>query len=641
MQRFWQRLALGAFSILVLIVQSPLWYFNQISAQTTIKTITYAPSDDPFPNPERGLFRQILSDSASPSLPSSKTFSDLKRDRMTLVRYIFSMTTFRNSPISSQYLQHIQDTFNLARDNGIKLIVRFCYTFNEPGPHTDAPLSVVLSHIDQLAPLLQKNTDVIATLDAGFIGRWGEGHSSSNDLDKPDNMRKIVTKLLTAVPKERMVAVRYQVQKKEIFNNLNPLTPTEAFTGSDRSRVGAHNDCFLAGYEDWGTYKGPPWPVPAHMIDEQKEWLHKDNRFVPQTGETCNLNPPRSECETALVELERMRWSAINEDFEPSVIDSWRNGGCFPAIENRLGYRFRLLKSRLPARATAGDKFAVSFDITNDGYASTYNRRDVQIILRNTLNGFKHVIPVTNADPRRWLPDEDHYTIEASTILPTDLPSGTYDVLLNLPDPEPTLSTRPDYSIRLANKDLWEPKTGYNSMQHQLQVSTSLPPLATFTLQLSAGWNLISFPLSPQDNRVEQVLQTLQGRYSAIYSFDTKTAKYLGYQPSVGSGDLKSIDAGKGYWIYMESSAELRISGTAAPAPIQIAKGWNLVGFISLSAVPARTALQSIANQSILVYGYDNLSRAYNSYDPTGLSEMKPGSGYWIYADHNLIWTLK
>ncbi len=92
---------------------------------------------------------------------------------------------------------------DLLRDNGFKIILRFAYTFNEPEPHNDAPLEIVLSHIDQLTPILQRNADVIALMEAGFIGRWGEWHNSSNGLANTSDMRTILFKLLDALPKEQ------------------------------------------------------------------------------------------------------------------------------------------------------------------------------------------------------------------------------------------------------------------------------------------------------------------------------------------------------------------------------------------------------------------------------------------------------
>ncbi len=42
--------------------------------------------------------------------------------------------------------------------------------------------------------------------------------------------------------------------------------------------------------------------------------------------------------------------------------------------------------------------------------------------------------------------------------------SGTYRLLMHLPDPEPGLYGRPEYGIRLANTGLWDPATGLHDL---------------------------------------------------------------------------------------------------------------------------------------------------------------------------------
>jgi hypothetical protein len=59
--------------------------------------------------------------------------------------------------------------------------------------------------------------------------------------------------------------------------------------------------------------------------------------------------------------------------------------------------------------------------------------------------------------------------VSQTLTLPTSLPAGSYTLLLNLPDP--LLSTRPEYSIRLANQGTWDATTGMNSLLHTLTVS--------------------------------------------------------------------------------------------------------------------------------------------------------------------------
>jgi hypothetical protein len=86
-----------------------------------------------------------------------------------------------------------------------------------------------------------------------------------------------------------------------------------------------------------------------------------------------------------------------------------------------------------------------------------------------------------DTDVRRWLPGTN-CVLNARLSLPTNLPSGSYDLLLNLPDPAPTLYAIVPYSIRLANSNalssagtvlgsVWEASTGYHRLWQTLVVN--------------------------------------------------------------------------------------------------------------------------------------------------------------------------
>jgi hypothetical protein len=432
---------------------------SQRAAEIFLKT-SYTASYKNFPNPERGF--RIGSHTINLSSPFSKSeIQSSLSSKLTVIYRIYTLSDFRNRPLSQEFLDFLVRDFSVARSGGVKLAVRFNYNsgMNEP----DAPLSRVLSHIEQLKPVLQANFDVISHLDAGFIGAWGEWHSSTNGLDNPTNRNKILKAILAALPKQRMIAVRSLEYKTDAFGIEEPLSPTEAFNGTNRARVGAYNDCFLASDDDFGTYESNP-----KIQEEQKTFLSLDNRFVVQGGETCKHNPPRSSCPTALKELARMHWSQLNYEYHEAVLSGWKNQGCMPEIERRLGYRFRLIDSEIPERVRPGAKFTMKFHITNDGWTSPFNPRLVEIILRNSQTGSKYRIPV-NEDPRFWLAGETHQ-VNINFTLPKDIPSGEYDVFLNLPDPAPQLYGHPKYSIRLANQNVWEGATGYNSLLRKVKV---------------------------------------------------------------------------------------------------------------------------------------------------------------------------
>ena len=74
-----------------------------------------------------------------------------------------------------------------------------------------------------------------------------------------------------------------------------------------------------------------------------------------------------------------------------------------------------------------------------------------------------------DVEPRLWKPLVEN-AIETEVGIPQDMPLGEYKLYLNLPDPEETLYANPDYSIRIANTDMWEESTGYNYLGINIQV---------------------------------------------------------------------------------------------------------------------------------------------------------------------------
>ncbi len=453
-------------SSLSLIAIAGLSYGCRIMPLTasTVNTF-YSESFENFPNPERGFYVPFNPEPYRAFTPLQ--LSDLEKYRnenISLVRR-FYLIPDRFAPLPESFLDLVSQDLQTAREGGVKLIIRF--TYNWIGGGEDASKDIILSHIEQLEPVLRKNYDAIAYLQAGFIGYWGEWNRSTNGLLNTTDKRDILFKLLSVVPSERMVALRYPHDKTRIYDNQNPLISSEAFTGSKRSRTGAVNQCFLASTDDWGTYKS----TNASTIEAQKKFLSQDNQYVVQGGETCNSNrqaQPYIGCDNALKELERMHWSDLNSRFEKGVLNTWENQGCMEEIKRRLGYRFKLVNSEISDNLKPGGKFFAKFEVENDGWASPYNPRLLEVILRNPETNKEYYLRV-NEDPRVWLPGSSN-VVNVEAGLPKSITPGKYDVLINLPDPAPRLYNRPEYSIRLANADVWQQSTGYNSLLRSLVV---------------------------------------------------------------------------------------------------------------------------------------------------------------------------
>jgi hypothetical protein len=476
------------FGWIVLTLALPPW----VSGQGSYVSLQYLPSNDNFPNPERGFHRSPhpplwLGTERAPL--DESTLRRYRNEGLSLIRAYYVIDEFRDAPLSHATLDAITADFATVRASGLKIIPRFAYSFPcagslEPcGPEnfgeTDAALARVLGHIAQLGPVLHANADVIAFMEMGFVGAWGEWHSSTNGLVGQGNTTTassaaVIQAVVAALPTRRMTALRYPYQKQSLFGSP-PLTAATAFNGTPQARIGAHNDCFLSNVHDGGTYSTPypPFGVQPELF---KQYLNQDNRYVPQTGETCSFAAdaqPYIQCPNALADLARMRWSALNIEYQPQVLDLWRQQGCFPEIERRLGYRLRLVGADMPLQVAAGGLLQLRLAIANDGFAAPYNPRVVELVLRHATTRREYPFAV-NADPRLWGGGETQ-TVDVTVRVPPGIELGSYELLLNLPDPEPALRGRPEYSIRLANIGVWEASTGYNSLQATFEITASPP----------------------------------------------------------------------------------------------------------------------------------------------------------------------
>jgi hypothetical protein len=436
-------------------------------------SLTYAPTTTEFPNPERGFHNDI-------ELISDRDFRDVRRKGYTISRSYIRLDEYRNRPLPAAFLTKLNQQFQLLRVAGIKVIPRFSYNFprgnGDMNPAPDASLELTIAHINQLKPILQQNADVIAVLQGGFIGAWGEWHSSSNGLDQPQPKAKILAALLTAMPTSRMVQIRYP---NDIQNNYpQPLTIANAFRGNRQARVGFKNDCFLSNQSDSGTYE-PDLPA-------LKNYISKTSPFIAVGGETCQITPAehRSDCPTAEAELAKFHWSYLNANFYEPVLDRWRQEGCSARIARNLGYRLQLVRSNFPSqvqRNSPGERLrerqlSGNFVIKNIGYASPFNPRNLELILRHRQTGKIYRLPILKSlskthDPRFWLPQVGEISVDIRAKIPQTAPPGVYELLLNLPDPMPKLANRPEYSIRLANEQTWEAKTGFNSFRRTVQLA--------------------------------------------------------------------------------------------------------------------------------------------------------------------------
>lgn len=400
---------------------------------------------------------------------------DAKDDNLTLVQQYIYLTNWVSKDLDTEALSNIRKIFELMKAQGYKAILRFAY--NHAGLNTSGGESKqwILRHIEQLTPLLNEYIGQIATMQVGFIGAWGEWHTSPLMNDQSAK-NAIVSALLRALPAPYCVEMRYPNHKKAL---------TLEQEGS-RGRIGYANDYFTAG-----EHPLAPGNDFVPNTDDYKQITEevKVNNFY-MSGEI----PYNEDTEWGLAELispikslrilREHRYSAfdVTQNYDLNIM-SWKRVKVNPALLNdnhilfdesyfkdeegnevvrsfydfvrdHLGYRLNLQsESKVEAK---GGNLEYDLTITNTGFATVINPKEVYLVLVSesgqVVKEFK-----LDVDPKTWIPATEQepnqaakYTIKGSVAAGV---SGTYKVGIWMPEKVADWKYNSVYAIKFAKTE--------------------------------------------------------------------------------------------------------------------------------------------------------------------------------------------
>ena len=460
-----------------------------LQAQDTI--IRYIPDTVTiFPNPERGWREQVTPECCDnppliikgphPPLTFGKLISWYHHSNaITIFQDLIKIQDW-NADIPQERLDQIQEDLNTVRLSFCKSVIRIVYNWSIA--NDDPEEEQIIRHLEQLKPIIRKNSDVIFAFELGTFGGTGEACCGSKFLADENNGStslnksgiRIYDSIASMVPKDRMVTIHYPRYKYNMMgwsegnkhpSKAIPLNENNAFDGSLQSRIGFYNDNFAGDEDHYGFFNA--W------IPEEKLFTLEETKYVNMQGEiqsATNYNK-----RYGVSELKKYHFTALHQggDGWEDVKKAWKSSGQYDLMSKYLGYRFRLIESQIPLKVIPGSTFKMRLVMANDGWARIMNPRKVEIIFRNNSTGNKYVMDIDGdgRGNRLWLPGpEETKTLNMSNALPKDLPEGEYELFLNLPDPYPSLHDISGYSIRLANKYLWNMYSGYNSLNTHVSV---------------------------------------------------------------------------------------------------------------------------------------------------------------------------
>ena len=319
----------------------------------------------------------------------------------------------KSQDLTEDALNVLQQTFDNIRKNGGHVIVRICYDPWYNGRSNVTPEHKwVLRHVEQLAPVLSKNTDVIVALEMGMHGAYGEMHSDTSITY--DRVAEATNLMLRSTPPELKILTRTGNYSAKVlgFDNwgVDFHIDGEKFAeiakakGDTMYRVGMFNDGYLGTQYDYGT-----WGADCKTSicrEEGVAWLEKYGINTPYGGEALTtpngyevINTP----EFLAYEGFRTHTSYLNIQWNNNLIDSWKkshfNGKDFEYdgtkidsltgfkfIDDHLGYRFVLRESWLTDSVLSDGMLRAKIRVQNVGFGNLTRKMKASLLVSGMAN---------------------------------------------------------------------------------------------------------------------------------------------------------------------------------------------------------------------------------------------------------------
>jgi len=379
-----------------------------------------------IPNPNRGFYTtEITRLSNFKPLTKSHLQKLLDQGRTVLYR-AYCLDTLKKSPnISSDFKDKLQDDFDLVESYGMQLIIRIYYSYTKD--ESDARLKIVKQHIKDLKGILTANAKNIFAIQIGFIGTYGEGYYTNEDFgdrgkinaQQWQNRYEVIKTVLLNTSPDTVILVRTP-EIKINFLKSGVLNTGGAVDEKNRDRLGYFNDCFLSSADDVGTFEN----------DDEYNYVKQDTRKVPIVGETCRVYEKRTNCESAIKEMERMHFSSLNSEYHESVLNSWKENGCYNEIAERLGYQLRLDHMIATTESSANSMITFHVEGFNNGFAAPFDYKYAKLILKSDNMQCSKRIPIKATD---WSAGK-YFSICAYIQLPKNIRVGKYEYVLEIAD---------------------------------------------------------------------------------------------------------------------------------------------------------------------------------------------------------------
>jgi Domain of unknown function (DUF4874)/Domain of unknown function (DUF4832) len=369
-------------------------------------------------------------------------------------------------PMSATMLADIDSRIAAFHGTGLRVMPRFIYNFGPIGPTAqDASLSVILNHVDQLAPIVMKYKDIVFALEAGFIGTWGEWHDSTNGNDTATAQAQLLNKELGYFKGLFPVLVRYP---GDIIEYANGLTPPAG--------IGVHDDYYASSAHDGGTWDtcdtGGGWCFSNYTTAQFQSLAAQIATETMFAGEFGALYPTLQTCAALDTYSYTYNVQSISLYPYPATIQTeLQNEGCALWFYNKVGTRIEIQKATVIGNPKANGQLYVAMTLVNKGYGRVIRQRSAMVVFASegtTLAQFPLPVGTLDLSSLASAANSSASTFEITLTLPAGFPGGkSVSLCLFVPDPAPSLTSQVAYALPLnslnANsRPVFDSATGYN-----------------------------------------------------------------------------------------------------------------------------------------------------------------------------------
>ena len=162
----------------------------------------------------------------------------------------------------------------------------------------------------------------------------------------------------------------------------------------------------------------------------------------------------------------------------------------------------------------------------------------------------------------------------------------------------------------------------------------SVKDLIEQSIQLKKGWNWISLYVTADNMSPTAILDGIKEDVELIKG-QTGREGFMMYSYDMWGGSMANLMNSKMYSVKMRNDRTLRVVGqrvNANECPIELATGWNWIGYCSEKRMSIGTALADMDPQSEDLILSQRGMAYYDDYEWVGsLGELQPGYGYIVF----------